>query len=223
MKILSSLAIKAGYLEIAPHYQKAKGKELKTEWVGMADIRKRMMADEKADLVIGSSALIDELIQAGKITQGSRTDLVKSGVGVAVKKGAAKPDISSVEALKRALRAAKSIVYSSGPSGVYLAGWFEKTGLAEELTGRLTQTPPGVFVGELVARGEKELAFQQIPELMQVNGIDLVGPLPAEIQAVTVFSGGIPAGASEPEAARELMQFLVSPKAAEVMRRKGFI
>lgn len=223
MKILSSLAIKAGYLEIAPRYQKAKGKELKTEWVGMADIRKRLLAGEQADLVIGSSALIDELIHAGKIAPGSRIDLVKSGVGVAVKKGAAKPDISSVEALKRALRAARSIVYSSGPSGVYLAGWFEKTGLAEELKGRLTQTPPGVFVGELVARGEKDLAFQQIPELMQVNGIDLVGPLPAEIQTVTVFSGGIPAGASEPEAARELMQFLVSPKAAEVMRRKGFI
>jgi molybdate transport system substrate-binding protein len=223
MKILSSLAIKAGYLEIAPRYQKAKGKELKTEWAGMADIRKRILAGESADLVIASSTLIDELVEAGKIVRGSRVDLVKSGVGVAVKKGAPKPDISSVEALKRALRAAKSIVYSSGPSGIYLAGWFQQTGLAEELKGRLTQTPPGVFVGELVARGEKELAFQQVPELMQVAGIDLVGPLPAEMQTVTVFSGGIPAGAADPQGARELMAFLVSPPAAEVMRRKGFL
>src|SRR4051794_17172208 len=105
MKILSSLAIKAGYLEIAPQYQRAKKVELKTEWVGMADIRKRMLAGESADLVIGSAGLIDELTQAGKIARGSRVDLVKSGVGVAVKKGAPKPDISSVDALVRALRA----------------------------------------------------------------------------------------------------------------------
>ena len=223
MKILSSLAIKAGFLEIAPRYQKAKTKQLNVEWAGMADIRKRLLAGESVDLVIGSSALIDELIEAGKIARGSRVDLVKSGVGVAVKKGAPKPDISSVEALKRALRAAKSIVYSSGPSGVYLAGWFEKTGLAEDLKGRLTQTPPGVFVGELVARGEKDLAFQQVPELMQVAGIELVGPLPAEMQTITVFAGGIPVEAADADGARELMQFLVSPQAATVMRAKGFL
>jgi molybdate transport system substrate-binding protein len=142
---------------------------------------------------------------------------------MAVKKGAPKPDISSVEALTRALHNAKSIVYSSGPSGVYLAGLFERLGIAAELKDRMLQAPPGVLVAEMVARGEKEIAFQQIPELRQVSGIDIVGPLPEAIQAVTTFSGGIPAGARLPEQGKALMGFLTSAAAAAVVRRHGFV
>ena len=222
MKVLSSLAIKACYLELAPQFEKTGGHKLVTEWVGMADIRKRMIAGEAADVIIASAALIDELVQAGKIARGSRHDLVKSGVGVAVRKGAPRPDIGSVEAIQRAMRAAKSVVYSSGPSGVYLSGLFQRWGLADELKGKLTQTPPGVLVGELVARGEMELAFQQVPELRQVAGIDYIGPLPPEIQLVTVFSGGIAAMAKEPEPGKALLKFLSSPAAAPVMKKQGF-
>src|SRR4051794_8898866 len=124
MKIFSSLAIKAAYLELVPQFEKAHGAKVSTEWVGMADIRKRLQAGEAPDGVIGSAALVDELIQGGVLARGSRTDLVKSGAGVAVKKGAPQPDIGTAQALYEALRKAKSIVYSSGPSGVYLAELF---------------------------------------------------------------------------------------------------
>ncbi len=223
MKVLSSLAIAAAYKELVPQFEKARGCKAETQWMGMVDIRKRMMAGESADLVIGSAGLIDELIQAGKLRAGSRVDLVRSGVGVAVREGAQKPDISSVEALTRALHAAKSIVYSSGPSGVYLAGLFERLGIAAELKDRMLQAPPGALVAEMVARGEKEIAFQQIPELMQVSGIDIVGPLPADIQTITTFSGGIPASAGAPEQAQALMDFLTSPASRAAVRKHGFV
>jgi molybdate transport system substrate-binding protein len=223
LKVISSLAIKAAYVELVPQFEKASGCEVATEWAGMVDILKRMKAGETADLVIASAAVVDELMQLGRIVPGSRVDLVKSGVGVAVRSGARKPDIGSVEALKRALRAARSIGYSSGPSGVYLSGLFERLGIAEELKPKLTQTPPGVFVGELIARGEFEIGFQQVPELLAVAGIDLVGPLPREIQAITVFSGGIPVAAEEPENAKALLKFLTSPQVAAVKRKAGFL
>jgi molybdate transport system substrate-binding protein len=204
MKIFSSLAIKAAYLELLPKFKA----QVDTEWVGMADIRKRLQAGETPDGIIGSAALVDEMIKGGALAAGSRTDLVKSGAGVAVRRGAPKPDISTAQALYSALRKTKSIVYSSGPSGVYLAELFRKNGLADELKDRLRQTPPGVLVGELVARGEVELCFQQMPELQQVAGIDIVGPLPAEIQTVTVFSGGIHAKAADAAGAKALFAFL---------------
>jgi molybdate transport system substrate-binding protein len=223
MKVLSSLAIKAAYLELVPQFESARSAKVDTEWLGMVDIRKRMHAGEAADLVIGSAALIDELVHAGRLRAGSRVDLVRSGIGVAVKKGARKPDVSSVEALTRSLHAAKSIAYSSGPSGVYLAGLFERLGIAAELKDRMQQMPPGALVGELAARGEKEIAFQQIPELRQVEGIDIVGPLPPEIQSVTVFAGGIPAASKEPENAAALLAFLSSPSSAAAVRKHGFM
>jgi molybdate transport system substrate-binding protein len=223
VKVLSSLAVRAAYSELAPQFESARGCKVETEWMGMVDLRRRMNAGEGADLVIGSAALIDELIHAGKLGAGSRVDIVRSGVGMAVKKGARKPDISSVEAFTRSLRAAGSIVYSSGPSGVYLAGLFERLGIAAELKERMLQAPPGALVGELAARGEKEIAFQQIPELRQVEGIDIVGPLPPEIQNITVFAGGIPVASKEPENARALLAFLTSPASAAAVRKHGFI
>ena len=222
LRVLASIALKGAYLELAPRFENASGARLATEWAGTDPILKRMQAGESADLVIGPAKLIDQLIALGRIARGSRADIARSGVGVAVKKGAPRPDISSGEALKRALLAAKSIAYSSGPSGVYLAGLFERMGIADRLRPKVTQTLPGTFVGELVARGDAEIGFQQVAELLHVgDAIDFVGQLPADIQQVTVFSGGIHAAATAPDAARALLQFLTGPDAAEVIRSKG--
>jgi len=221
VKVMASLAIKAAYLDLAPSFERQSRTKLDTEWVGMADIRKRMLAGEVADVVIGSAALIEDLVNGGSLDSRTRTDLAKSGVGAAVRSGARKPPLGSVEQLKAALRGAKSIVYSSGPSGVYLAELFERLGLAAELKAKAKQAPPGVLVGELVAKGEFELCFQQLPELRQVSGIDYVGPLPAEVQMVTVFSGAVHSRAPRGKEGAALLQHLASRDARRVMRKHG--
>ncbi len=220
ISVMSSLAIKEAYLELVPRFEKESGQKVATAWAGMVDIRKRMLAGEVVDLVIGSAAAIDELIGARKLAAG-RMDLARSGVAVAVRAGAPRPDIGSGEALKRALLSAKSIGCSSGPSGVYLAELFKRMGIAEQVKPKITQTPPGAAVGPLVARGEVEIGFQQLSELLPTEGIDIVGALPAGIQLVTVFSAGVHVGAKEPEAAKALIRFLTSPGAAPIIRRKG--
>jgi molybdate transport system substrate-binding protein len=220
IKVMASLAIREAYLELAPQFEKESGHKVVTEWVGMIDIKKRLLAGESVDLVVGSAAAVDELIQARKLAPG-RMDLAKSGVAVAVRAGAPRPDIGSGDALKRALLAAKSIGLSSGPSGVYLSGLFKRMGIADQVKGRITQTPPGTPVGPLIARGEVEIGFQQLSELLPTKGIDIVGPLPADIQVITVFSAGMHAGARKPEAAKALVRFLTSPAAGPVMRKKG--
>jgi molybdate transport system substrate-binding protein len=179
LRVMSSLATKEAYLELLPQFEKSSGHKVATSWVGMVDILKRIKGGETTDVVIGSAAAVDELTQAGKLAA-PRTDIAKSGVGVAVRAGAPRPDISSGEAVKRALLKAGSIGYSSGPSGVYLSRLFEKWGVAAELKPKITQTQPGVAVGALVARGEVEIGFQQVSELLPVAGIDLIGPLPAD-------------------------------------------
>jgi molybdate transport system substrate-binding protein len=221
MKVMASLALKAAYLELVPAFERQSREKLETEWVGMAEIRKRMLAGELADVVIGSSGLIEDLVNAGNLDSRSRVELAKSGVGAAVRHGAAKPDLKSVDALKRALVQAKSIAYSSGPSGVYLAELFEKLGIAEELKAKAVQAPPGVLVGELVARGEFELCFQQISELRQVKGIDYAGPLPAEVQLITVFSGAVHSKSKQSKAGTAWLRQLASREAQPVMRKHG--
>ncbi len=208
-------------LELFPMFERASAHKPMPTFVGGVDIMKRMAAGETCDLVIMSGPQIDQLIAQGKLKAGSRVDLVRSGIGVAVRAGAPRPDISSAEAIKRALLAAKSIAYSSGPSGVYLANLFAKMGIAEALKAKVNPVPPGVPAGSLVARGEAEIGFQQISELLPVAGIDLIGPLPADIQEITVFSGGIHAAATQPDAARALMTFITSPAAVPVIKKKG--
>ena len=164
---------------------------------------------------------LDGLIKQGKIVAGSRVDLVKSGVGVAVRAGAPRPDISSGEALKRTLLAAKSVGYSQGPSGVYIEGLFQRLGIADALKPKSKQTQPGNPVGVLIARGEAEIGFQQISELLPIAGIDYLGPLPPDIQHVTVFAAGLHAGAKEAEAAKALVKFLTAPAAVPVIKKHG--
>jgi len=218
MRVLSSLAIKEAYLELVPAFEAKAKHKVDTEWLGMVDILKRVKAGENADVVIASQKALGELKSLGKVSL--VVDLARSGVAVAVKKGAKRPDIGSGEALKRALRAAKSIAYSSGPSGVYLVELFQKWGIADELKPKSTQTPPGTAVGPLVARGEAEIGFQQMSELLPFSaGTDIVGPLPADIQIMTTFSGGVQAGAKQADAARAWLAFLAS--SAAVLRKHG--
>ena len=221
VKVMAVAAVKETYLELAPEFEKASGHKVVTIWSGTADMMKRLKGGEGVDLVIIGSSSLDELIKLGKVAPGSRVDFVKSGVGVAVRTGAPKPDISSGDAVKRALLAANSIGYSSGPSGVYLDGLFLRMGIAEQLKPKLKLPPSGASVGEMVARGEAEIGFQQVSELIHVSGVDFLGPLPKDIQHITIFSNGIHTNATHPEAAKALAQFLAAPAAAVVIRKNG--
>jgi molybdate transport system substrate-binding protein len=164
---------------------------------------------------------LDELIKQGKVVAASRADLARSSIGMVVRKGAPKPDIASVAAFKRTLIEAKSIAYSDSASGVYLSTvLFQRLGIADQVLGK-SRMIPGEPIGAVVARGEAQIGFQQISELLPVPGVDLVGPLPAEIQKVTVFSAGVATSAKEPDAARALIVFLASAEAAAAIAKSG--
>ena len=190
-------------------------------WDGSLNIKKLIDSGEVADLVVMPAADIDALITSGGLTPGSRVDLAKSIVGVAVRAGLAKPDISTSENLRRTLLAATSIVISSGPSGVYLLELLEKQGILGTLRPKIKQLASGQPVGEALARGEGDLGFQQVSELLHVKGITYLGPLPADIQKVTIFSGGMPKTAKDVAVARELLTFLRSPGNVAVLKKAG--
>ena len=218
IKVMLSAAFKEAYLELVPQFERASGHKVESLWVPSVQMMTRLKGGESVDLVILSAASLDEIRKAGLVSD--RTDLARSGIGVAVKSGARRPDISSGEAVKRAVLAAKGIAYSTGPSGIYLMGLFQRMGIAEAIKSKVKQVQ-GEPAGGVVARGEAEIAFQQVSELLPVPGIDLVGPLPADIQQITVFSAGLYAAAKQPDAARALVKFLTAPAAAPVIRKKG--
>jgi molybdate transport system substrate-binding protein len=219
--VLSTQATEEAYRELVPQFEQASGHKVATVFTGTLDANKRLAAGESYDLLIMSAPSIDEHIKGGKVAAGSRVDLAKSGVGVAVKAGAPKPDISTTEALKKTLLAAKSIGYSTGPSGVYMIGLFQRLSVADEVKPKLKQTPTGVFVGSIIASGEAEIGFQQVSELSHFAGIDYIGPLPADIQQFTMFASGIMARAKEADAAKALVKFLTSPDAAPAFKKRG--
>jgi molybdate transport system substrate-binding protein len=221
IKVLSSNAIKEAYLEFSPHFEHTSGHKLVTVWNGTADILKKLQAGEVHDLIILATPSLEDMIKQGKIVAGSRVDLVKSGVGVAVRTGAAKPDISSSDTVKKALLGANGIGYSTGPSGVYLEGLFQRMGIADAVKAKLKRTQPGVPVGSLLVSGEADIGFQQVSELLLYPGIQYVGPLPADIQHITVFSGGIHVSAKEPEGAKALVKFITSPEALPAIKKSG--
>jgi molybdate transport system substrate-binding protein len=219
IKVLSTQATEEAYKELVPLFEKASGHKVTTVFTGTLDALKRLSNGEAYDLLIMARQQIDELSQSGKVVAGSRTDIAKSGVGAAVGKGKPKPDISTVDALKKTLLAAKSIGYSTGPSGIYVVTMFQKMGIADEIKSKLKQTPSGVFVGSIIASGEAEIGFQQVSELSFFPGIDYVGPIPADVQLITVFSAGIPAGSKEVEAAKALVSFAMAPAAAAIFKK----
>ena len=197
------------------------GCALALQCVGGVDAARRVQGGETFDLVVLSSEAIDKLIASGHLLAGSKVDLVRSPVAIAVRSGARQPDVGSEEAIKRAVMAARSLGCSTGPSGVFLATLFERWGITHAIAGRLVQAPPGVPVGGLVARGEVELGFQQLSELMHVDGVTVIGTLPPPIEFITTFSAAVCTGSAQADAARGMLRFMQSADCAAAKRRHG--
>lgn len=218
---ISSMATRQLLNELCAAYTAQSGQAVAMESVGGVDAARRVQAGEAFDVVVLAADAIAKLVVSGHVLAGSRVDLVLSPVAVAVRAGAAHPDIGSEAAVKQAVLAARSISYSTGPSGLYLTQLFERWGIAAQVRARLVQAPPGVPVGSLVAKGEVELGFQQLSELIHLQGIDVLGNLPADIAYITTFSAGLCATTRQPEAARALLAYLASPQVAAAKLRQG--
>jgi molybdate transport system substrate-binding protein len=221
IKVIAANAVKESVLEVISLFEKASGHKVVTVWGGTDAIAKRVGSGEVFDVVIIAGPNIDKLEQEGKVVQGSRIDFARSGVGVAVRTGLPRSDISSAEAVKRAVLGANSVAYSSGPSGFYITELFKRLGIADQIKDKVKQPASGVQVGELIARGEADLGFQQISELMHVKGIDYLGPLPAEIQSITVYSAGLHSAAPAQDAAKAFMKILTAPESAPIIKKTG--
>jgi molybdate transport system substrate-binding protein len=221
MKLISSMATRLLLSELTTVYARESGQQVEVESVGGVDAAKRVRAGEALDGVVLASDVIDALIAEGKALAGSRVDLVRSDVAIAVAAGAPHPDVGSEQALKAAVLAAKSISYSTGPSGTALIKLFQRWGIHAEIESRLVQASPGIPVGSLVANGQAELGFQQLSELIHVKGIDLIGPMPAGTEIVTIFSGAVCTASQQPEAVRQALGFMASPATADAKQRQG--
>lgn len=218
---ISSMATRHVLAELADAYERRSGQRVAVESVGGVDAARRVQGGEVFDFVVLAADAIGQLGRSARIDPLSRTDLARSGVAIAVAGGTRKPDVGNELAIRHAVLAARTVGYSTGPSGAHLARLFERWGIAETIAPRIVQAPPGVLVGALVARGEVELGFQQLSELMHLPGIDVIGFLPPEIQCVTVFSAAVCTTSTRPEVARALLSFMASPEADGAKRRHG--
>ena len=226
IRIVSSRGFAAAYKALAPEFERRTGDTLVAGWgPSMGDtvdaVPSRLARGEPIDVVIMVGYALDDLVKSGKVVDGSRRDLARSDLGVVMRAGAPRPDIHSAEALRQTLLDARSIAYSDSASGVYIQNeMLKKLGIVEALAGKAHKIPAEP-VGAVVARGEADIGFQQISELKPVPGIDLVGPLPPELQKTTIFSAGIVSGSRHAEAAREFIDFLSSPAAAAPITDTG--
>lgn len=219
---ISSMATRQVLADLAAAWCSRGGEPVAIESVGGVDAARRVQAGAEAfDVVFLAADAIDKLLAAGRVVPGSKVDLVRSSTAVAVRTGSPRPDIGSEDAVRAAVLNAPTIGYSTGPSGVALGKLFERWGIADDVRARTVQAPPGVPVGSLVAKGEVALGFQQLSELIHLQGIDVVGLLPAPIQIDTVFSAGVVAGSPHADAVRRLLAFMASPEAAEAKHRQG--
>ena len=224
IKVLTAGAFKQVLLVLVPDFEKQTGHKVVLENDTVGALTKRIEAGEAFDLAVLTPAAVNDLSTKGKFVAGSRTNLGRVGVGVVVKEGAPKPDISSVDAFKKTLLAAKSVAYidpaAGGSSGIYVAGLLDKLGVAADVKPKAKLIPGGA-VAEHIARGEAEIGIHQISEILPVKGITLVGPLPADIQNYTVYAAGLGANGKESEAAKALLKTLSGPAAADVLKSKG--
>ena len=226
VRVMISGGLAAAFNALVPEYEKQTGNKVLVAYgpsmgTTVDAIPVRLERGEPADVLIMVGYALADLAKKGKVVPDSQVDLVRSPIGVAVKAGAPKPDISSADSLKRALLDAKTVAYSDSASGIYVSTeMFKKLGIDEEMKGKARQIP-ATPVGEIVAKGEAEIGFQQISELKPVAGIQIVGPVPAELQKITIFSAGIATVSKEPEAGKALIRFLGSPAAREEIVKSG--
>jgi molybdate transport system substrate-binding protein len=226
VRVMISGGLSTAYKEVVPEFERSTGNKVLTAYgpsMGTTAnaIPNRLERGEPADVLIMVGYALGDLIKQGKVIADSRVDLAKSPIGIAVKSGTPKPDISSADAVKRTLLAAKSIAYSDSASGVYVSTeMFQRLGIADAMKDKARQIPAEP-VARVVARGDAEIGFQQISELLPVPGIEVVGQLPPELQKITVFSAGIATAAREPEAGKALIKFLASPAASAAIVKSG--
>ena len=226
LKVLVTTAMKAAIDELAPRFESGSGHKLRITYGPSGALTKRIADGEPADLVVIAGG-VDDLAKQSKIVPDSRIDVARVRIGVAVRKGAPKPDVGTVDAFKRALLDAKSIAYvdpaAGGASGIYLAQMLEKIGILPQVNAKARLARGGTedMVSAIVARGDAEIGLQQISEIMSVPEVQLVAPLPDELQTVTVYTAGIPTNAKEADAANALIKFLSAPAAASVYKTKG--
>jgi molybdate transport system substrate-binding protein len=225
IRVMTSGAFTAAYLELAAEFERRTGHTVITEatsmGVGETSIPARLARGEAIDVVIIAGDALDRLIADGRVRKSTRVDLARSSIGMAVRSGTPKPDISTVAALTRTLLAAKSIAYSASVSGTYLSTeLLQRLGIADEVLPKSRRIDTE-RVGAVVARGEAEIGFQQLSELYPIAGLEVVGPLPPEVQRVTVFAAGIGTAAAHPEPAIDLVEFLASPEAVPIIRKSA--
>jgi molybdate transport system substrate-binding protein len=218
---ISSMATRLVLADLSVAFEAETGQRVQFESVGGVDAQRRVADGEKFDVVVLASNAIDKLIAGGHVRAGSRVDVVRSGVSVAVPAGATQPDLTHEDAVRAAVLAAPTLGCSTGPSGTALLKLFEIWGIADRVSERIVTPPPGTPVGELIARGEIALGFQQLSELIHVPGITIVGPLPDDIQINTIFSAGICSTCEQGDVARRFLDFLHSPAAAAAKRLQG--
>ena len=218
---ISSMATRQLLAELADAWRQRGGAEVAFESVGGVDAARRVHDGEALDIVVLAADAIAKLAAAGRIVAGSETELARSDVAIAVRLGAARPAIDTEDALRQAVLAARTVGYSTGPSGVALQKLFARWGIANLIKDRLVQAPPGVPVGALLARGEVELGFQQMSELMHLEGISVIGSMPAGLEIVTTFCGAVCAASTQPATARAFLDFVRSPAADDTKRRHG--
>ena len=217
----STLACEHALHEIVPMFERASGHKVNITFEAGPDLMAKLRSGPAGDLVIGPSDFTDGLLNEGRVVKGSRVDFVRSGSAIAVREGAPRPEVGTPEKLKAALRAARSVSYSRGVSGLHFVRVLDQLGIAEEVKSKLVAPQGRELVGTVVARGDAEIGIQQLSELLPVPGIQIVGPLPDELQRFMVYGASLLAGAKEPAAAREFVNFLRSEAAATVFRKNG--
>ncbi|HEY5215259.1 MAG TPA: molybdate ABC transporter substrate-binding protein [Pseudolabrys sp.] len=226
LKVYSTIGVQAALEELAPKFEKASGHKLNITWSTAALLAKRVQAGEQADALILIKGNIETLLKEGKVMPGTDTIFTQSIFAVGVKAGAPKPDISTPEAFKKSLLAAKAVSYTDpatgGASGVYTAKQIEKMGITEQMKGKTKHPPSGGFSGSLLTNGEADIAINSKPELLSVPGVEVVGPLPGDMAFTVIYDAAVQTGAAQADAAKALVKYLMSPEAQAILKAKGF-